>query len=146
METLLGSRRQALGSTERGSGCRFPHLLWSGTVLKTMLDILQTLSLSLSAVSAPAHPARAPIRGEGVPALAFPSHRRDRWSREGGGAWSRFDRGPVCFQDIHKDQPYYDIPDAPYRITVPDTYEAREVGWGLELQHEARGQFSPGGH
>ena len=126
-----------------GSGCRFPHLLWSGTVLKTMLDILQTLSLSLSAVSTPPtllSLAHATSGEWGVGGL--PSQMGGVGGREGGAAQGpALEEGPVCFQDIHKDQPYYDIPDAPYRITVPDTCEAREVGRGFELQHKALGDM-----
>lgn len=74
-----------------------------------MLDILQTLSLSLSAVS---HPKHGRIIFDHFHLPVHPNTSGDVY-------------GPI--QDIHKDQPYYDIPDTPHRITVPDTYEAREV-------------------
>lgn len=92
----------------------FPHLLWSGRVLRTMLDILQTLSLSLSAVCASSF---AQIK-----LMCFLI-----WRFVTGDVYDTLLISWTVFQDIHKDQPYYDIPDTPYRITVPDTYEAREV-------------------
>jgi len=94
----------------------FPHLLWSGRVLKTMLDILQTLSLSLSAVSYYFF-----INPWNIHLLVY----LNIWDNRCVHSCN----GDVCviLQDIHKDPPYYDIPDTPYRITVPDTYEAREV-------------------
>lgn len=102
-------------------------MLWSGTVLKTMLDILQTLSLSLSAVSAPPAPPSLPH----APSWGRGARVTDGQGQGGRRPWGCGVRRALCFQDIHKDQPYYDIPDVPYRITVPDTYEAREVGrWG----------------
>lgn len=98
-------------------------------MLKTMLDILQTLSLSLSAVSALPPPSlpHAPSGERGAPvADGWGQGRRRPWGR--GARRGRGVRWALRSQDIHKDQPYYDIPDVPYRITVPDTYEAREVG------------------
>lgn len=77
-------------------------------MLRTMLDILQTLSLSLSAVS---HSRHGRIF-DPFHLHVYPNMSSDVYA-------------PM--QDIHKDQPYYDIPDTPHRITVPDTYEAREV-------------------
>lgn len=76
-----------------------------------MLDILQTLSLSLSAVSHSKHRQ-----------IIFDHFHFHVQPNTGGGIYA-------LIQDIHKDQPYYDIPDTPHRITVPDTYEAREVVW-----------------
>lgn len=80
-------------------------------MLRTMLDILQTLSLSLSAVS-------LSVRADLLRSIilfcinVYPNVSSDVYA---------------VMQDIHKDQPYYDIPDTPHRITVPDTNEAREV-------------------
>lgn len=79
-----------------------------------MLDILQTLSLSLSAVSHGQHGLFICVR----PII---------WCFFILNGCDINSDARLVLQDIHKDQPYYDIPDTPYRITVPDTYEAREV-------------------
>lgn len=86
-----------------------------------MLDILQTLSLSLSAVSLEKHGLVI-----SVPSifLSFLVLYLMNLHAVNSFIYS-------VLQDIHKDQPYYDIPDTPYRITVPDTYEAREVKFPL---------------
>lgn len=86
-------------------------------MLRTMLDILQTLSLSLSAVS----------QGQRGPFMCVRPIVQRFFTLNGCAAHDLNSDAHLVLQDIHKDQPYYDIPDTPYRITVPDTYEAREV-------------------